>query len=125
MSAESARPVAISKRAWESLLDDIDRQRAQLRDVEEQLRTMTVEVTSTDRLVTVVTNARGALIDLRLEPLALRRYRADRLSSLICELTARADGELCDQRNRLLAQIVENPGPHYRDLDEVAARKRA
>jgi DNA-binding protein YbaB len=116
---ESARAVPMSTRAWESVLDDVDRQRAQLREVEEQLRTMTVEVTSTDRLVTVVTNARGALMDLHLEPLALRRYRADQLSSLICELTARADGELAGQRNQLTEQIVRNPGPHYRDLDEI------
>lgn len=122
MSAESGRAVPVSNRAWESVLDDVDRQRAQLRDVEEHLRTMTVEVTSTDRLVTVTTNARGALIDLRLEPLALRRYRADQLSALICDLVARADGELAEQRNQLTEQIVENPGPHYRDLVEVTAR---
>ena len=118
MSAESGWTTA-SRRAWDSVLDEVDEQRAQLREVEEQLRTMTVEVTSTDRLVTVVTNARGALIDLRLEPPALRRYRADQLSALICELVTRADRELAGQRNRLTEHIVQNPGPQYRDLDEA------
>lgn len=112
----------MSRRAWDSVLDEVDEQRVQLREVEEQLRTMTVEVTSTDRLVTVVTNARGVLVDLHLESLALRRYRADQLSALILELVTRADNELSGQRNQLIGHIVENPGPQYRDLDEVAVR---
>lgn len=104
-------------RAWDAVLSEVDEQRDQLRSLEQELRDVLVEVTSTDRLVAVVTNARGMLTDLRIDPLALRRYRADQLSSLICELVARADGELVARRNQITAAIVENPGPDYRDLD--------
>lgn len=104
-------------RAWDAVLSEVDEQRDQLRSLEQELRDVLVEVTSTDRLVAVVTNVRGMLTDLRIDPLALRRYRADQLSSLICELVARADGELVARRNQITAAIVENPGPDFRDLD--------
>lgn len=104
-------------RAWDAVLDQVDEQRDRLRAVERELRDATVEATSKDRLVTVVTNARGMLIDLRIDPLALRRHRAEQLSALICELVSRADGELAARRNQITAEIVETPGPDFRDLD--------
>lgn len=104
-------------RAWDAVLDEVDEQRDRLRAVERELRDATVEATSTDRLVAVVTNARGLLIDLRIDSRALRRYRADQLSGLICELVAQADGELAGRRNQITSAIVEGLGPGFRDLD--------
>lgn len=104
-------------RAWDAILGEVDEQRDRLRAVEQELREVTVEATSTDRLVTVVTNARGLLVDLRIDPLALRRHRADQLAGLICELVARADGELAARRNQITAAIVEDQGPGFRDLE--------
>lgn len=104
-------------RAWDAILDEVDEQRDQLRAVAHELREATVEATSPDRLVTVVTNARGLLIDLRIDPLAVRRHRADQLADLICELVARADGELAERRNQITAAIVQEQGPDFRDLD--------
>lgn len=115
MSAESGRSGEMN-RAWDAVLTEVDEQRSRLRAVGEDLRTATVEATSTDRLVGVTINARGMLTGLHIEPLALRRYRADQLSALICDLVERADGELAYRRNQLVAAIVQDPGPHLRDL---------
>jgi DNA-binding protein YbaB len=116
MVAEAGRAAQMS-RAWDAVLHDVDEQRAQLRALERELSDATVEATSTDRLVSVVINARGMLTDLRIEPLALRRYRAEQLSGLICELVERADNEIAARRNQLTAAIVESSGPDFRDLD--------
>ncbi|WP_207839345.1 YbaB/EbfC family nucleoid-associated protein [Williamsia soli] len=104
-------------RAWDAVLAEVDEQREQLRAVAQELGSVTVEATSTDRLVRVVINARGMLTNLHIDPLALRRHRADQLSALIRDLVARADGELTSRRNQLVAAIVQDRGPHLRDLD--------
>lgn len=104
-------------RAWDAMLADVDAQRAQLRAAEQELRVATVAATSTDRLVRVVINARGLLTDLHIDPLALRHYRADQLSTLIRDLVERADGELTNRRNQVVAAIVQDQGPHLQDLD--------
>jgi DNA-binding protein YbaB len=116
MVAESVRSGEMN-RAWDAVLAEVDEQRVQLRAAGEELRAATVEATSTDRLVRVVINARGMLTDLHIDPLALRRHRADQLSALICDLVGRADGELASRRNQLVATIVQDQGPHLQDLD--------
>ncbi|ORM37420.1 hypothetical protein BFL43_04425 [Williamsia sp. 1135] len=99
------------------MLAEVDEQREQLRAAAQELNSATVEVTSTDRLVRVVVNARGMLTDLHIDPLALRRHRADQLATLIRNLVERADGELTSRRNQLVTAIVQDQGPHLRDLD--------
>ncbi|MBA4024786.1 MAG: hypothetical protein C0482_20715 [Gordonia sp.] len=116
MVAESTRSGEMN-RAWDALLGEVDEQREQLRAVAQELGSVTVEATSADRLVRVVINARGMLTDLDIDPLALRRHRADQLSTLICDLVERADSELTARRNQLVAGIVQDQGPHLRDLD--------
>jgi DNA-binding protein YbaB len=106
----------VSNTAWDAVLREVDEQRSQLRALEDELRQMTVEATSKDRLVTVEINARGLLTGLHIEPLATRRYRAEQLADLVTDLVRRADDTLTERRNQMAADIVQRPGPDYSDV---------
>jgi len=97
------------------MLDELTRQRDELSRVRDQVAQLTARAVSADRLVAVTVNARGMLVDLQLEPLALRRHRADQLSALITSLVADADGSLQEKRNELFAALVQ-PSPDYADV---------
>nr|WP_040510592.1 YbaB/EbfC family nucleoid-associated protein [Gordonia soli] len=97
------------------MLDELARQRAELDRVATAVSGLTARATSTDRLITVEVNARGLLVDLAIEPAALRRYRADQLSAAITALVSDADDRLRATRNELLTAAVQ-PVPGYDDV---------
>jgi DNA-binding protein YbaB len=115
MGVESGR-MAIGNRAWDAVLREVDEQRTRLRKLEDEMREVTAQATSTDRLVTVVINARGLLTDLHIDPLAMRRHRAGQLAELIADLVRRADDTLTERRNQIAAEIVLRHGPDYSDV---------
>jgi DNA-binding protein YbaB len=108
--------VGVGNRAWDVVAREVDEQRKRLRDLAEEMREVTVEATSKDRLVTVVINARGLLTDLSIDPLAMRRYRAGQLAELVTDLVRRADDELTERRNQIAAEVVQHQDPGYADL---------
>lgn len=84
----------------------LQRQREQLEQTASALSQVTVQVQSHDRLVGVTINARGLLTGLRIDPAALRRYRAEQLAAEIADLVATADGRLQEMRNRIASAVV-------------------
>ena len=106
---------------WTDMLEELARERAELDRVSHAAARLTARATSTDRLITVTVNARGLLIDLAIEPLALRRYRADQLSSAITELVDDADRRIRDKRNELLTAAVQET-TDYSDVHAVPER---
>ncbi|MEP9391597.1 YbaB/EbfC family nucleoid-associated protein [Gordonia sp. VNK1] len=97
------------------MLEKLDRQRTDLARAAEQLATLTARAVSTDRLIEVTVDARGLLVDLQIEPAALRRHRAPVLAELITDLVAAADQQLRHQREHLLAAVAET-APGYADV---------
>ncbi|MGW5521603.1 YbaB/EbfC family nucleoid-associated protein [Gordonia sp. NPDC003950] len=97
------------------MLETLDRQRADLASAAEQLATLTARAVSTDRLIEVTVDARGLLVDLQIEPAALRRHRASVLAELITDLVAVADQRLRHQREHLLAEVAGTV-PGYADV---------
>ncbi|MEE3850697.1 YbaB/EbfC family nucleoid-associated protein [Gordonia sp. LSe1-13] len=102
---------------WSVMLDELARQRAELSRVGDAISGLTARATSTDRLVSVTVDARGLLVDLTIDPRAMRRYRAEQLSAQVTTLVAEADQRLHDQRNQILSAAVQ-PSPDYTDLRE-------
>lgn len=100
---------------WADMLDEINRQRAELARVGEVMGRVTAHAVSPDKLLSVAVDSRGLLTELTIEPLALRRYRADQLSSAITELVAEADQRLQDKRNQIFAAAVQL-SPDYADV---------
>ncbi|MXP22498.1 YbaB/EbfC family DNA-binding protein [Gordonia sp. HNM0687] len=99
------------------MLDELDRQRAELTRVGEAVARVTAHATSADKLVSVTVDARGLLVDLSIDPRAMRRYRAEQLSAQITTLVAEADQRLHHQRNQILSAAVQ-PSPDYADIRE-------
>ena len=97
------------------MLDELSHQTAELSRVSDAVAQLTARATSRDRLVAVTLNARGVLVDLHIEPLALRRYRADELSAQVTSLVADADKSLQEKRNELLSAAVQL-SPDYSDV---------
>lgn len=102
---------------WSAMLDELERQRAELTRVGDAVARVTAHATSADKLVSVTVDARGLLVDLSIDPRALRRYRAEQLSGQITTLVAEADQRLHDQRNQILSAAVQ-PSPDYVDIRE-------
>lgn len=93
------------------MLDELDRQRAELKRAQERLADLTARAVSADRLVSVTVNSRGLLVDLQIAPAALRRYRSEQLASSITGLVVEADATLAAKRTELLsAAAVSGPG---------------
>ncbi len=88
---------------YEAMVEDLDRQRAELAQTRAALSELTSRAISRDRLVAVTVNARGLAVDISIDPTALRRYRADQLSELLTTLIAEADHALSSRRGELLA----------------------
>ncbi|MBD0861240.1 YbaB/EbfC family nucleoid-associated protein [Gordonia sp. zg691] len=101
---------------YSSMVDELDRQRADLARVRKALSELTSRATSRDRLVAVTVNARGLAVDITIEPAALRRYRADQLSGLLTTLIAEADAALRTRRDELLDAAMDS------DIDYADAR---
>ncbi|MCG7634035.1 YbaB/EbfC family nucleoid-associated protein [Gordonia McavH-238-E] len=79
---------------YSAMVDELDRQRTELERIRKVLSQLTSRATSHDRLVAVTVDARGLAVDIAIEPAALRRYRADQLSTLLTTLIAEADTAL-------------------------------
>ncbi|SDU38667.1 YbaB/EbfC family nucleoid-associated protein [Gordonia westfalica] len=99
---------------YEAMVDELDRQRAELARTRETLSELTSRAISRDRLVAVTVNARGLAVDISIDPTALRRYRADQLSELLTTLIAEADHALSSRRGELLAGAAAS-GVDYAD----------
>ncbi|WP_439032634.1 YbaB/EbfC family nucleoid-associated protein [Gordonia terrae] len=97
---------------YSAMLDELERQRAELDRVREALSQLTSRATSADRLVAVTVNARGLATDISIEPAALRRYRADQLSTLLTTLIAEADAALRTKSAELLTRAGDLPLDH-------------
>ncbi|AZG44022.1 YbaB/EbfC family nucleoid-associated protein [Gordonia insulae] len=100
---------------WSDMLDELSRQRSELTRVGETMARLSARAVSADRLVAVTVDARGRLVDLTIDPRALRRYRAEQLSAQITALTTEADQQIRDKRNQILAAAVQ-PSPDYADV---------
>ncbi|SIS16542.1 Conserved DNA-binding protein YbaB [Williamsia sterculiae] len=100
---------------WDDMFAAVQAQRAELHRVSEIMQAATAEATSTDRLVGVTVDARGRLVDLRIDPLAARRHRADVLSTMIVELVAQADDAMQQRRDELIA-ATEELRPSWEDV---------
>ncbi|GAB18063.1 hypothetical protein GOEFS_046_00190 [Gordonia effusa NBRC 100432] len=72
------------------------------------MQCLTADATSRDQLVSVHINARGLLTELRIEPAALRRYRADQLAAEIVSLVGLADKKIATIRNQTIAATVQS-----------------
>ena len=117
---------------WSDMLEELSRQRTELARVGDALSGLTAHAVSADRLVSVTVDARGLLVDLTIDPRAMRRHRAEQLSAQITELVTDADRQLHGQRNQILAAAVQ-PSPDYVDVrsehgdptgtDEMGARR--
>ncbi|MGC5245474.1 YbaB/EbfC family nucleoid-associated protein [Gordonia sp. DT219] len=105
---------------WADMLDEVDRQRAEIRRTADALAGLTARATSADRSVTVTVNARGMLVGLEMAPVAMRRYRSEQLSEMITGLVAAADRSLRDRREVLLSAAA-GAEPGLADV-EVTAR---
>ena len=103
------------------MLAELDRQRTELDRAASALSTLTSRALSTDRLVAVTVNARGLLVDVTIEPLALRRYRADQLAALLTELSGQADEALRRQRESIL-RAAADPEPTLADVRDGSGR---
>ncbi|MFW0784647.1 YbaB/EbfC family nucleoid-associated protein [Gordonia sp. CPCC 206044] len=108
---------------WSAMLDELARQRAELTRVGDAVGRLTARAVSPDRLVAVTVDARGLLVDLTIEPAALRRHRSDQLADLITGLVRDADDRLRRQRNQVLAAAVQ-PSPDYVDVRPDASGDR-
>ncbi|MAU82168.1 MAG: hypothetical protein CME34_09910 [Gordonia sp.] len=106
---------------WSAMLDELERQRAELSRVSEAVARVTAHATSADKLVSVTVDARGLLVDLSIDPRAMRRYRAEQLSAQITSLVSEADQRLHDQRNQILSAAVQ-PSPGYAEIGEDRRR---
>lgn len=106
---------------YEAMVEDLDRQRAELAQTRAALSELTSRAISRDRLVAVTVNARGLAVDISIDPTALRRYRADQLSALLTTLIAEADHALSSRRGELLAAAT-GPGVDYADARLGPAR---
>ncbi|MGC4963906.1 YbaB/EbfC family nucleoid-associated protein [Gordonia sp. DT218] len=100
---------------WSAMLDELSRQRSELTRVGEAMAGLTAHAVSIDRLVSVTVDARGMLLDLTIDPRAMRRLRAEQLSAQITTLVAEADQRLHDQRNQIYTAAVQ-PTPDYSDV---------
>ncbi|NMN99723.1 YbaB/EbfC family nucleoid-associated protein [Gordonia sp. TBRC 11910] len=81
--------------------------RAEFDRLAEATSRLTADAASRDQLVSVQINARGLLRSLRIEPAALRRYRADQLAAEILALVQAADEKIAAVRNRMIAATVQ------------------
>lgn len=106
---------------WSAMLDELERQRAELSRVSDAVARVTAHATSADKLVSVTVDARGLLVDLSIDPRAMRRYRAEQLSAQITTLVSEADQRLHDQRNQILSAAVQ-PSPGYAEIGENRRR---
>ncbi|UZF58488.1 YbaB/EbfC family nucleoid-associated protein [Gordonia polyisoprenivorans] len=87
---------------WADMLDEVERQRGEVRRVADAVAGLTATATSPDRAVSVTVDARGVLVGLDITASAMRRYRGEQLAQLIVGLVADADGMLRTQRAQLL-----------------------
>ncbi|MFE0747497.1 YbaB/EbfC family nucleoid-associated protein [Gordonia sp. NPDC058843] len=94
---------------YSAMVDELDRQRAELERVRKALSQLTSRATSHDKLVAVTVDARGLAVDITIEPAALRRYRADQLSALLTTLIAEADTALRTRSAEVLAGVPDLP----------------
>lgn len=92
----------------EQLRAQLARQRAELDRVAAAVGRLTADAASRDQLVSVQINARGKLTGLRIEPAALRRYRADQLAHEIVGLIDAADRKIAALRNQTVADTVQS-----------------
>lgn len=92
----------------ETLRVQLARQRAELDRVADAVRRLTADAASRDQLVSVRIDARGKLTALRIEPAALRRYRADQLADEIVALIDAADQKIATIRNQTIAETVQS-----------------
>ncbi|KSU60722.1 MULTISPECIES: YbaB/EbfC family nucleoid-associated protein [unclassified Gordonia (in: high G+C Gram-positive bacteria)] len=110
---------------YSAMVEELDRQRTELERVRKSLSQLTSRATSHDRLVAVTVDARGRAVDIMIEPSALRRYRAERLSALLTTLIAEADTALRTRSADILSGAPDLP-IDYADarLDSVVADDR-
>lgn len=111
----SEAPATSPSDRWGHMLDELARQRAELDRVRAALTDLTAHAVSADRLLSVTVDARGLLTDLTIAPAAVRRYRAEQLSTMVTDLVAEADGRLAERREKLLAAVAET-GPGLADI---------
>ncbi len=94
---------------YSAMVDELDRQRSELERIRKALSQLTSRATSHDRLVAVTVDARGLAVDIAIEPAALRRYRADQLSTLLTTLIAEADTALRTRSAEVLSTAADLP----------------
>jgi len=110
--------VVIDTDSYSVMLTELERQRTELDRARSSLAELTSRAVSADRLVSVTVNARGLPVDISIEPIALRRYRADALSTLLTDLAGQADEALRTRRAAIL-EAAAAPQPTLADLREL------
>ncbi|MBD0021036.1 YbaB/EbfC family DNA-binding protein [Gordonia pseudamarae] len=98
---------------------ELDRQHAELDRIRAVLAGLTAEAASAEGDVSVTVNARGLLVDLTIDPEALRTRDAGTLAKLITSLVSAADEKLRATRDQVSMSIVDAEqvnSPDYGDL---------
>ena len=104
---------------WARMHAELDRQHAELDRIRAVLAGLTAEAASAEGDVSVTVNARGLLVDLTIDPEALRTRDAGTLAKLITSLVSAAGEKLRATRDQVSMSIVDAEqvnSPDYGDL---------
>lgn len=100
-----------------SMIDDVLRAWDSVDDLQEQAMTVTGKGQSDDGLITATVGPRGHLVDLAIDPRALRRPDAKAIAAQIVAATTRAVHEA----NRQTSEIVSGALPADLSLDRLGS----
>lgn len=92
--------------SFEALIESLQADCATLAEMTTAVAALVAQGRSKDRLVSVSVDAYGHIIDLQIDPSALRRYRAEQLATTITRLHHEAMELIIDARNRLARKHV-------------------
>lgn len=92
--------------ALHSMMEDLQKSMEDLPKTQEKMLSLSAEKWSDDNHVRVVVGPRGQLVDLEIDPRALRKPDARRLSATILSLTQDAVREVGEQSQELLRSHI-------------------
>lgn len=96
------------KEMLHELLEDLEKQKADMSTLQQRLAAITASATSTNNLVTAWVNTKGILIQLRFHPNAVEKAGGlSNLSRYITEATQKAAQEAQVKQNEVLAPMRE------------------